>query len=63
MFCNPGKPTEKFPKLKGRAIEVRSEVRGLTAALATTWKHWTDAASVEHQCVLFGFESSALMFE
>ena len=59
MFCNADDPYGVMPKLKGRAIEVRS----LMPALANVWRHYMDIGLVHHKAVLQGLVSSSRMDE
>tara|TARA_B110000196_G_scaffold313756_1_gene320891 strand:+ start:626 stop:1255 length:630 start_codon:yes stop_codon:yes gene_type:complete len=59
MWTKPDDPHGNFPKLKGKAIEVRS----LVQALAGIWGNHMNPALPEHLAVLQGLKSSALMDE
>ena len=45
MFCNVEKPRDNFPKLKGRAAEVKS----LTPALHEVWKFFMVPTNAQHK--------------
>ncbi len=59
MFVSTEDPHDSFPKLKGRAAEVRS----LMPALAAVWQHYMHPREMVHHAVLRGLQSSALMDE
>lgn len=57
MFVDTDEPHGHFPKLKGKAAEVKS----LVPALSHVWEWYMDAELVEHWAILDGLQSSALM--
>ena len=57
MFVKSDDAHDSFPKLSGRAIEIKN----LMPALAHVWAELSDAASVPHQAVLWGLVQSARM--
>ena len=59
MFTNADDPHNVMPKLKGRAIEIRS----LVPALCSVWERRMNPALPQHQAILEGLQSSAKMDE
>ena len=57
MFINPDDPHGQFPKLKGKAAQIKA----LVPALSHVWELYMDAELVEHCAILDGLDSSALM--
>lgn len=59
MFCLRARPNFKFPKLKGRA----SEIRSLAAPLLLTWTEFMDPASLQHKQIRLLLQCSLRMEE
>ena len=57
MFVKAEDPHDSFPKLAGRA----SEIKNFVPALAAVWSERMEADNVAHQAVLFGLCNSAVM--
>ena len=57
MFVKSDDAHDSFPKLSGRAVEIKN----LIPALAHVWAELSDAADVHHQAVLLGLVQSARM--
>jgi hypothetical protein len=59
MFTNPRSPGEAFPRLKGKAAEIRS----LGPALLATWGHYMDQGNLQHRQVRTALRCSCTMDE
>ena len=59
MFCNASAPSSKFPKLKGRAAEVKS----LAAALLHVFELKMDHGCLQHRQIRLALRMSARMEE
>lgn len=55
MFIDIKSPANSYPKLKGKAAEVKH----LVPALATVWEHWMEPDDPIHQQILLGLRKSA----
>ena len=54
MFHDPAKPYEQFPKLKGRAAEIKN----LVPALLHIWTAYSDPTDTLHKLISFGLRCS-----
>ena len=54
LFIDPDKPVANFPKLKGKAAEIKHFV----AALAFAWECFMDADDVQHQMISLALQMS-----
>jgi hypothetical protein len=57
MFVKPDDAHDSFPKLSGRAIEIKN----MMPALAHVWLELCDLEDVQHQAVLWGLAQSSQM--
>ena len=55
MFHNPEKPNDNFPKLKGRAAEVKT----MTTALCEIWNFYADMNDMVHKQIGLALRKSA----
>eukprot|EP00959_Pyramimonas_sp_CCMP1952_P474014 9502732-Pyramimonas_sp.AAC.1 len=55
MFTNPKAPRNDFPKLKGKAAEIKH----LLPALAWVWRYWMDEDDASHRHIELGLRMSA----
>ena len=57
MFVKSDDAHDSFPKLSGRAVEIKN----MMPALAHVWGELSDGGDVQHQAVLWGLDQSAKM--
>ena len=55
MFTNPNAPRNDFPRLKGKAAEIKNFV----PALAWVWHFWMDEDELSHRQIELGLRMSA----
>lgn len=55
MFTDPNQPLKYFPKLKGRA----GEIKALVPAMAQLWQQWMTPGDDIHEQIKSGLVSSA----
>ena len=59
MFCNPSEPEHHFPRLKGKAAELRH----LARPLLVVWRRFMDRTNVQHKQIEIALDCSGDMEE